>query len=152
MTKLLIFSDSHGRSERIKEIISNKSADYFIHCGDFDADLQASNSYKVRGNCDPLSLEPLERLLTIESKRILIVHGHKYRVKNGLLALTYAAKEKQADIVLFGHTHQRLAVESEGILLLNPGSIGLPHFDEPASYLELRIDQNLVEFEFHFLK
>ena len=31
-----------------------------------------------------------------------------------------------ADIVLFGHTHENLLKEEDGIVFMNPGSISLP--------------------------
>ena len=36
-----------------------------------------------------------------------MMHGHTRRVKSGPMAAIYAARECGADILLFGHTHQR---------------------------------------------
>lgn len=152
MTKLYVFSDSHGRTERMHSIILSLEADYLIHCGDFANDLSGHNVYHVKGNCDPWSKAPLEVLITIENKKVLIVHGHKHQVKSGLLSLSYYAQQKQADIVLFGHTHTPTAVVENGILLLNPGSISLPNYGQSASYLELNIDGDEINYRFHTLE
>jgi len=58
----------------------------------------------------------------------------------------------QVDVVLFGHTHKPVAVEDDDLLLLNPGSISLPPPSQPASYLELTIDGDQMDFQFHYLE
>lgn len=152
MTRIFVFSDSHGQLDKLTELVPTLGADYLIHCGDFAHDLTGSNVYHVRGNCDPWSKAPSEILLTIENKKILIVHGHRQHVKSGLLSLAYYAKQKQVDVVLFGHTHKPVAVEDDDLLLLNPGSISLPPPSQPASYLELTIDGDQMDFQFHYLE
>lgn len=151
MTKLFVFSDSHGKTDRLHRLVARLEGDYFIHCGDFGMDLQGNNVFHVRGNCDPWSKAPLEVLLQIEERTIWITHGHKQRIKSGLHSLLYGAQEKGADIVLFGHSHEMTAVEEQGVLLLNPGSISLPPPGQPASYLELTIDGREVDYRFHTL-
>ena len=65
-----------------------------------------------------------------------MVHGHRYGVKSGMGALLSHAAARDADIVLFGHTHipheECIPVGTEigGVVLtrpmylFNPGSIG----------------------------
>ena len=43
--------------------------------------------------------------------------------RQGLYNVCCAAREKKADIVLFGHTHQALAEYDDGLYILNPGSL-----------------------------
>ena len=50
-------------------------------------------------------------------------HGHIHRVKYGLYELVCAARERKADLVLFGHTHKPLQEYEDGLYLLNPGSL-----------------------------
>ncbi|MFQ7716848.1 MAG: hypothetical protein ACLRIT_10360 [Blautia sp.] len=70
---------------------------------------------QVPGNCD-CSQEPVERILLIEGKRILICHGHTFNVKAGYLNLEYAAEERRVDAALFEHTpgfydkHNRISI------------------------------------------
>ena len=67
---------------------------------------------------------PLERILILCDRRVLIAHGHTMNVKYGLLRAQYRAQELNADILLFGHTHVPLVEASSRPMLLNPGSIG----------------------------
>jgi putative phosphoesterase len=97
--------------------------------------------FAVRGNCDVYRFfvkgnAEDEIVMTLGGKKIMMVHGDRYAVKNGYGRIVAAANEKGADIVLFGHTHTPFekylpAGECEyGILLkkplylFNPGSVG----------------------------
>ena len=53
-----------------------------------------------------------------------MMHGHTRHVKSGPMAVTYAARECGADILLFGHTHQPLVDRSGDFWVMNPGCIG----------------------------
>ena len=79
---------------------------------------------QVPGNCDYRPLEPAERLLCLEDKRILLCHGHTYGVKQSLLSAGFAAEEQNLDLFLFGHTHRPLVDRRGKTLFVNPGSIG----------------------------
>ena len=77
----------------------------------------------VCGNCDFFAGgTPDTQLLELEGRRVLITHGHRQNVKSGLLELKSQALRSHADIVLFGHTHQSLLTEQDGLLLANPGA------------------------------
>ncbi len=54
----------------------------------------------------------------------MCTHGHKYGVKSGRGRLYQAAVEKEAQLVLFGHTHEAEEFTMEGIRFFNPGSVG----------------------------
>jgi len=98
-----------------------------IHLGDEINDALIMESIaeipviKVPGNCDHRATEPRELLETISDKKIFITHGDLYKVKNGLHRLVEKAKELKASVVLFGHTHNPLIQNLDGILLINPG-------------------------------
>ena len=116
-----------------------------IHLGDCLRDGQQLKAIfpdlsveQVPGNCD-VSNEVAERILIIEDKRVLICHGHTYHVKSGYLNIQYGAMEKNADVVLFGHTHEAHYNYHNGLVMLNPGSVGLSYI-KPASYGWLYID------------
>jgi putative phosphoesterase len=109
-----------------------KGADVLIHLGDNSEDIEELTKdfkgevYGVRGNCDYSNTYPTEQLLDIMGKKIFLTHGHLYGVKNNLINIYYRAKELNADIVLFGHTHENIVKEKGGIVFMNPGSISLP--------------------------
>jgi len=100
-----------------------------IHLGDEINDALIMESIaeipviKVPGNCDHRATEPRELLETISDKKIFITHGDLYKVKNGLHRLVEKAKELKASVVLFGHTHNPLIQNLDGILLINPGTL-----------------------------
>lgn len=56
----------------------------------------------------------------------LAVHGHKYGVKRSLETLKAAARKKGADILLYGHTHERFCSYEDGLYIMNPGSTSCP--------------------------
>ena len=133
---LLILSDSHGHPDHIREAIRRVRPDGILFAGDglqdiSDVDLPCP-LWAVSGNCDwsprmivgGLSAEAEdEELITIEGIRILLMHGHRHSVKSGLLPAVYRAMEKEADILVFGHTHTPLCRQTEsGMWVLNPGS------------------------------
>ncbi len=144
--KVLVFSDSHHKIEQMLHLIEKENPDRIIHLGDcFDDALEMKRAFPeividmVPGNCDCVQ-EPLQKLLLIEDKKILICHGHQYQVKSGYLSIEYAAMEKDADAVLFGHTHRVFYEERNGLLIFNPGSIGKGMDEILPSYGVLNIE------------
>ena len=128
-----VVSDTH-RISRYIEVVKEKikDADVLIHLGDNVDDFKelskdfAGEAYAVVGNCDYSNEYPVERVIELNSVKILATHGHAYNVKYGLHNLYYRAQELGVDIALFGHTHQELIIEENGITLMNPGSASLP--------------------------
>ncbi len=144
MYKILVFSDTHKNTDTAINIIKNNpDTNLVLHAGDHAEDAEdlsyifpeISFSY-VKGNCDLFSFEKEERFFEASGKKILLTHGHLYKVKMTLSLLRKRAKELGADIVVFGHTHQRLIEEDDGILYLNPGSRG--------SYGQITIDKDKI--------
>ena len=144
--RLLIVSDSHGRYERLSELLDRqRGIDALIFLGDGLADLERADAYSrgfgvfaVKGNCDSFSLRvresaPEESVINLDGYRILLMHGHTRGVKYGLTNAIYAAREREADILLFGHTHEcveKYIPEGEEysldkpLRIFNPGSLG----------------------------
>jgi uncharacterized protein len=77
----------------------------------------------VSGNCDFYSEYPDEQVLCLDKFRILLTHGHLYRVKNDLDELGAAGRSNSVSLVVFGHTHLPLSTDWYGIKLFNPGSL-----------------------------
>ena len=136
--KILVISDTHGDKKRMEHVIaSNGDVDLIIHCG--DSELEATyfdnkGIQIVRGNCDFDEHYPEERILELNKERFLVVHGHKHNVKNTLMPLFYRAKEAEATVVCFGHSHLLGAELQDGILFVNPGSLTNPRGRKEKSY------------------
>lgn len=130
--KVLILSDSHGEAGHILQAVEQEKPACVIHLGDGWRDLRELELTmpmlpiaQVCGNCDFGAWElPDSRLAEYGGVRVFMCHGHRYNVKAGLLRLTYAAREQNARVALFGHTHQAFCEEHDGLWLLNPGSCG----------------------------
>lgn len=127
--KILVFSDSHNQIIHMQEAIQKELPDMVIHLGDMVKDARAiekafpnSKVIFVAGNNDFDYKVPSEMVLEIENKKFFITHGHKYNVKYGLERIFYSAREKQADVLLFGHTHLPYNSYEYGIYALNPGA------------------------------
>ena len=132
--KILLFSDSHGYTHNMaKAIDKNSDIDLVIHLGDFIKDgIKLKDTYKsipfelVPGNNDWTADYPQEKILELEGKKIFITHGHHYNVKYNYRRIIDRGKALKADAVFFGHTHLAEEMLSEGMMVLNPGSISLP--------------------------
>jgi len=134
MTKLAVFSDTHGylaNLEKAKELLP-EDIDAVLHLGDFAADAEDIGRafgvpvYAVRGNCDEYydrSDSPEKRIVVFEGARILMTHGNRCR---GTYELGLAAEEARCGAVLFGHTHRQLMTCEGNVLVINPGSLSFP--------------------------
>jgi putative phosphoesterase len=60
--------------------------------------------------------------MEVEKVRLLYTHGHLFGVKGGLDKLQKLAKENDAKIVLFGHTHRPFFDYIDEAYYLNPGN------------------------------
>lgn len=133
---IAVVSDTHRMNKFInlaKEAI--KDADILIHLGDNIEDVEIfernfnGKVYAVAGNCDYSSKYPKEGIIEVCGKKIFYTHGDSYGVKSSINNIYYKGRELEADIVLFGHTHQQLIEKGEGIILMNPGSVSLPRLN-----------------------
>jgi len=131
--RILVLSDSHGAVETLAEIVGQCEADMILHLGDHARDCAIIRTRfpqimlrAVKGNCDRLERELDTDEFVVEGKRIVMTHGHLFGVKNGLDRVRYFAESREADILLFGHTHVRYdSGDAPGdIRLINPGSAG----------------------------
>lgn len=128
--KYLVISDNHGDAQILQTVAHHfkGQVDYMLHCGDscLSADSPALVGYQtVLGNCDYENYAE-KKLLEVEQDKILLTHGHLYDVNYGLNRLSLAAKQEQANLVFFGHTHCLGVEYVENCLYLNPGSISYP--------------------------
>ena len=129
--RVLVVSDVHGDFRGLCEAIEQQpTAKVVIFLGDGyrqvedAADIYPDREfYLVPGNCDfGVDAIPI-RQETFGGKRFYFTHGHHHDVKYTLYRLELAAREAEADIVLFGHTHQPYEEYADGLYLFNPGSL-----------------------------
>lgn len=129
--RILVLSDCHGalrHAERAIEAHPDIKKIFFLGDGaDEVFGLQSFYSdrtfYIVSGNCDPFSTFPNFGEVVIEGKRILYTHGHRYSVKYSTEMLFEIAKNINADLALYGHTHVAKEEYRDGIYLVNPGAL-----------------------------
>jgi putative phosphoesterase len=149
--KLLVFSDNHGDTISVDRLISaHPDADRLISLGDSqmtELALSARNVFGVRGNYPFEPDFPDELVFEYEGHRTLIVHGHRYYVKTGTYYLVTAAIEQHCDLVLFGHTHQWVATQHDGVFLVNPGSSLLPKGGGKQTYALVTVTPHLITAE-----
>lgn len=127
MKKIVVISDSHGNFSALDKLlpIINES-DYCIHLGDYQRDILAYRNeikpylFSVKGNCDGGG-EDL--IIDIDNVKILLTHGDRYDVKCSMTNLSLKAKEVDAKLVLFGHTHNADIIKDENITFINPGAL-----------------------------
>lgn len=129
--KILVFSDSHGNTSFMEQAVQAEAPDQILHLGDVLRDARAlAERFPhipltcVPGNCDGMGgSEPAERVVELEGKRILMMHGHTRGVKAGIGGAVWAGREAEADVVLFGHTHEPLCDRVGPMWVVNPGSV-----------------------------
>ena len=148
--KILIVSDTHGRLGNVEMVLEKvKPIDMMIHCGDIERDeeylrmIAGCPVYMVSGNNDwGLALDR-ELMIQIGKYRVMVTHGHHYSVYYDLNALAQVAKDKGADVVMFGHTHVPAIERIDGITLVNPGSLTLPRqYGRVPTYAFIEIDED----------
>ena len=155
---LLVFSDTHLDTRRMEYVINQADADIIVHLGDNIDDITRicekmpeMTFHVVKGNCDTHSTGETEKILTVENIKILMTHGHKYHVKEGLSLLKKHAAEHAADLVLFGHTHGAAIVKEEDMTLMNPGQMEEHKERKRASYGVITIVDREIECEIMYL-
>ena len=131
--RILVVSDSHGDEYALERAVeAQPTARVVIHLGDGAREAEGiadrfpnRTVYRVKGNCDwsDTGMLPFERDEVIGEKHLFFTHGQVYDVKMGLYRLISTARDRKADILLFGHTHQPLTEYEDGLYILNPGSL-----------------------------
>ena len=140
--RIIVFADSHGNSSSVKEIFRrNEDAPAFIFLGDGEHDLDRMRKaypdkviLNVAGNCDYSSSAPDFGTFDADGVRLFFTHGHNWGVKYTVERVFYKAKECDAQIALFAHTHTRFYEYFDGVHILNPGSAALPRDGKRPCY------------------
>ncbi len=129
--KIIVISDSHGNPDKIESVLAKeRDAKTIVFCGDGLRDWafvklpKETRLLKVMGNTDIYVNDGSESeiLQEIYGRKIYIAHGHHHGVKSRLEFIAETARERCAQVVLFGHTHSPCLIEGEPILF-NPGAL-----------------------------
>ncbi|MGO9919420.1 MAG: metallophosphoesterase family protein [Isosphaeraceae bacterium] len=92
---------------------------------------------------------PVTQRFTLGGKRFLLVHAtprdplDEYLLKD---PQTWAKRLQnvEADVVCVGHTHVQFNIQINGVIVLNPGSVGLPRDGDPRAGFAV-IEDNKIE-------
>ena len=152
--KLLVMSDSHRNIDNMRQAADQTSPDAIVHLGDHIGDarklmqqLPDTVFYAVGGNCDFLGSGENELFLTLGNVKILMTHGHIYGVKSGDARLIERARQLNADVALYGHTHRASLRHVHGIWFMCPGQMERHSKNHAASYGIVTIEDGLPKCE-----
>jgi putative phosphoesterase len=150
MTRIGVVADTHCPEfaarlpDRLFEVLNG--VDLLVHAGDVNgpetiAALERIAPVEaVRGDHDAALDVPLVRELTVEGRKIVLIHGNRsrwleepqtflwtvslgYYNPHGRLPAALRRRFPDADVIVFGHTHRAFADASGGPLVFNPGGV-----------------------------
>jgi len=163
--KILVLGDTHipKRAKKLPSIIKTvcKEVDRIIHVGDWQTievyeELSMLGTLDgVFGNVDSqdlMNVLPENKIITLNGKKIGIVHGHGKSQTTEKRAIA-AFKDHNVDCILFGHSHIPFKKVVNGILLFNPGSATDKRKQSHYSYGILTITNEIhAEHKFYSVK
>lgn len=143
-----LISDTHGLlREEVKQSLAR--CDLIIHAGDIGTPevlKQLQNIAKViavKGNVDTDNWTnniPITATIEFEGLKILAIHS--------INKLEINSQSEDVDMIIYGHSHRPEKKEQNGVMYINPGSVGPRRFNLPISFAILKKDENKVEVEF----
>lgn len=155
MKRILITADTHGHIDNVVRLMENVEFDAVIHLGDYTRDafslkrLYADKEfYMVKGNND-FSGET-EKVITVGEHKIFLCHGHLHGVGTNLLRLSLAAREKGADVALFGHIHTPEDIMVNSVRIFSPGSPSYPRMSSRSVGI-LEEENGAIEMAHYYL-
>jgi hypothetical protein len=138
---LVVVSDTHSRSDHRltgRTLGAVRAADVVVHAGDFNREPVldafhdvATELHGVYGNTDGRAIRdrlPVARTLEYEGVRFAVTHTRE----GGPTALSLFGRERDADVVVYGHSHRPTLDASGPVTLLNPGSHAQPRGNRPG--------------------
>lgn len=128
--KALVVSDVHGDANALDCVLSTEACTDVFCLGDGVREYDEAKRFHphlhfhiVKGNCDWVTFHPAVAIEEWAGKRIEYMHGHIVDVKSSYSRAIAMAEKDQADVLLFGHTHQQYLQKNEQLLVCNPGSL-----------------------------
>lgn len=148
--RILIVSDTHHDFDALYRLVLREkdTLDLLLHLGDCVQDAEDLRSEYpllpmrfVRGNCDYACDAPDTAVVDAAGVRLFLTHGHLFGVNNTTERLAAKARQQDASVALFGHTHRRFWQNAAGVQLFNPGSLSKPR-DGVRSYGIIEVVQH----------
>lgn len=154
--KFLVMSDTHGRYDKVEEIVKlwRNDVDYIFHTGDSEAaptdPIWSQVDGVVRGNMDFSADYPTDRLVDTPVGKVLLVHGHLDQVNQSNRYLLAKGRSVGASFIFHGHTHVLYAQMADGILIANPGSVFQSRGPHPErTYMIVEIHTNHIHINYY---
>lgn len=143
-----IISDTHGLLR--EEVIQNlEGCNLIIHAGDIgkyeviDRLREIAPLEVVLGNCDR-NIEDE----SISTESIVQIGDLKLYIIHDISKLNIDLQQEKISFVVYGHSHKRNIYTENGIIYINPGSVGPKRFKLPTTMAKLYIDEELIDEEF----
>ena len=158
--KILIVSDTHGRHSAFDKALKEAGKiDALVHLGDTEGGedyieaVCGCPAYVLAGNNDFFSDNLREMEVVFGTKKAFMTHGHYYYVSLGPERIIEEGKMRNADIVMFGHTHKPFLEMIDGMIVLNLGSLSYPRQEgRKGSYIMMEIEPDCdVKCEIKYL-
>jgi putative phosphoesterase len=138
--RIAVVSDTHGllRPEILPHLAK---VDHILHAGDvgdpaiLDALRQIAPVTAIRGNIDrsgPCAALPATEALELGGCLLYMLHN--------LDDLDINPAPAGIGVVISGHTHKAAITQRDGVLSVNPGSIGPRRFSLPITFALLHLD------------
>jgi len=147
--KVLVISDVHGHKSRFDAIMEkHEDSKYIISLGDSELRhriLQKHDIIAIKGNYPFDAGFTYEHTMTIRGRRLLLVHGHKHKVKSGYEKLYHRILDTDADITLHGHVHAIRKEDISGRHVLSPGAVNHSRGAENPSYMVMVFNEDDVD-------
>lgn len=134
MLKVLIVSDTHRKDDVFWEVWKKEAPCGMVLCAgdaegsetDFQSIVSPAEFHYAAGNNDFFTDAPMEEEFRIGPYKCLLTHGHLYRVSMTEELLAGEAASRGCDLAVYGHTHKPVIHRVQGVLVMNPGSLGYP--------------------------
>jgi putative phosphoesterase len=151
MIRLGLIADTHGMV-RPKVHTVFEGVDLILHAGDVCGDdvlielRTIAPVHAVAGNCDPIGDPDLPLVFeqVFEQVHFHMSHGHELGRPTPEELL---AHYKDADVIIYGHTHHQMIFDGAGRMVVNPGAAGARRFKLPPSVAVMQIDEDRVSVE-----
>lgn len=154
MKRVIAVSDSHGDVNSLRDCyelaLRTGPVDVAVFLGDGADDFaqvrpeweaQGTVCYAVAGNNDWRSADPQEIVFCVGRVVFYACHGHTRYVKYGLERLWFAAREREAEVALYGHTHAADISIEYGMYMINPGAV-YARRSKGAAFAEILVHDN----------